>query len=134
MLCARVMRGISSIEKSVAPVAASARIACGAPSGSAKPMTACPDRSSRRLSRRRTHLEHDVGRLEHLRARHDRRPLRAIRLVRESRRDAGALFDDDFEPAFIRAATAAGMTATRVSPGHVSFGMPTFMAEVYMNP
>ena len=56
-----------------------------------------PGSQRRRLSRRRAHLEHDGGRLEDLRARHDRCPLRAIRLVRESRRDAGALFDDDFE-------------------------------------
>ena len=45
MLCARVMRGISSIENSVAPVGARSRMACGAPSGSANPMTVCPERS-----------------------------------------------------------------------------------------
>ena len=45
MLCARVMRGISSIENAVTPLCASTRIASGAPSGSAKPITACPFRS-----------------------------------------------------------------------------------------
>ena len=40
MLCARVMRGISSIESIVTPVAAASLTACGAPSGSANPMTA----------------------------------------------------------------------------------------------
>ena len=39
MLCARVIRGISSIDSIATPVAATSRIACGAPSGSAKPMT-----------------------------------------------------------------------------------------------
>ena len=42
MLCARVMRGISSIESSVAPLAATWWMASGAPSGSANPMTAWP--------------------------------------------------------------------------------------------
>ena len=39
MLCARVMRGTSSIAKSIAPRSATARAASGAVSGSAKPMT-----------------------------------------------------------------------------------------------
>ena len=45
MLWARVMRGISSIENAVTPACASVRIASGAPSGSAKPITTCPLRS-----------------------------------------------------------------------------------------
>ena len=44
MLCARVIRGISSIESSDTPVAATSRTICGAPRGSAKPITVWPAR------------------------------------------------------------------------------------------
>jgi hypothetical protein len=46
MLCARVMRGISSMEKSVRPRPAASWMARGEPSGSANPITACPDRDA----------------------------------------------------------------------------------------
>ena len=46
MLWARVMRGMSSIENALTPRSATAWAAAGSASGSEKPMTACPDRSS----------------------------------------------------------------------------------------
>ena len=46
MLWARVMRGISSIENALTPRSATACAAAGSPSGSEKPMMACPDRSN----------------------------------------------------------------------------------------
>ena len=63
MLCARVMRGISSIESTDAPVAASSRIACGAPSGSAKPITTCA-RMQAIGGRHGADLQQDVGGIE----------------------------------------------------------------------
>src|ERR1039458_3509918 len=48
MLCARVMRGISSMARKVTPRSASARAASPAVSGSPKPMAVCPCRNSAR--------------------------------------------------------------------------------------
>ena len=101
MLCARVMRGISSIEKAVDAACASARIASGAPSGSAKPMTVWPDRSSASVGRNRPHLQNDVGGGEHVGSR--AATVRAGLLVGgvgKSGRRPGVLLDDDVEARF----------------------------------
>ena len=59
MLCARVIRGINSIDSTDAPVAAISRIACGAPSGLAKPITTCDVQAIG--GRDGANLQQDVG-------------------------------------------------------------------------
>ena len=96
MLWARVIRGISSIESSEAPVCARGVMAEGAPRGSAKPMTVCPWRSSAGspgadLTWSRISLSKTDG------AGGDGGPLRPVRLIRKTRRLAGAGLDDNLE-------------------------------------
>ena len=73
MLCARVIRGISSMARKLTPRSASERAASTAVSGSPNPISVCPGRSSARsaapvsgLAPGDAHLHHHIGRLEHL--------------------------------------------------------------------
>ena len=115
-------------EQPSTPAAASARMASGAPSGSAKPITTCPLPKPARVRRDRPHLQHDVGRREHGVARRDRRARLLVGRRRKSRCDAGVVLDEDVEAALLQAPrrrTESGRR--RRSPGHVSRGTPTFM-------
>ena len=109
MLCARVMRGISSIDSSVAPVAATSRIACGAPSGSAKPITTWPACSAvgRPASARTCRTMSAVPRTSARES--DRRALRRVGVVGEPGGDARAGFDDDLEPGLDERRDAGGI-------------------------
>ena len=100
MLCARVMRGISSIESIVAPVAAASRIACG----DAERIGETDHRLSRRAGRwpeeaRTCRMTSDVASVS---ARvSDGRALRRVgmRLVKPGG-DAGRRSDGDLQPGF----------------------------------
>ena len=106
MLCARVIRGISSSANAVTPREAMSRTVSGAPSGSAMPMTTCPCRidaniSGTHLQRRRLRQTHQHG-WRHLRA------LFLIRAVGKSGALAGAPFDNDVEPRFFQRSDRRG--------------------------
>ena len=128
MLCARVMRGISSMENAVAPVRAIASTASGEPSGSAKPITVCPERSiessagAARTCKMMSAAENTLAR--------DPICAPASRNAASVNPAAVPAFSSTTtpSPALCSAATAAGLSATRASPGHVSRGMPTVMA------
>ena len=101
MLCARVMRGISSSANAVTPRDAMSRTVSGAPSGSAMPITICPCRISAtspgaRPAGRRRHQTHQ-SRLAAICA-----PLSSYAAVGKSRALAGAPFDDDVEARFLQ--------------------------------
>src|SRR6188474_2758866 len=129
MLCARVMRGISSIENAVVPASASVRMASGDPSGPAKPITTWPRRSravsegTDRTCRIRSAEENTASRgatlMPALSYAFDGKPA-AVPASRSTTTSS---------PAFFKAAAAGGIKATRFSPGHVSRGTPTFTAR-----
>ena len=82
----------------------------------------------RRVGRHSTHLQHDVRRAEQLRARHHHGAVRSERLVVNPAAVPAPGSTTTSSPAFTRGRTAAGMTATRGSPGQVSFGIPTLIS------
>jgi hypothetical protein len=78
MLCARVMRGISSMENAVTPVAASSRMVSSCPSGRTNPTRTWPARSSGRsawpvtiVGAMAEHLDDHVSQAEDLGSRGD---------------------------------------------------------------
>src|SRR5829696_7188933 len=127
MLCARVMRGISSIEKAVTPASARLRMASGAPSGSANPMTICPRRSravsggTERTCSRMSAVEKTASRVV------TTAPAVSYAADVNPAAAPASCSTTTSSPVFFRAAAAEGMSATRCSPGHVSRGTPTFI-------
>src|SRR5262249_48352586 len=127
MLCARVIRGISSMENNAIPVAAASRIAWGEPRGSAKPITTCPLWTSGAGGVARTCSS--TSALAKRSARDTRNAPCAwyASFVKPAASPACSSIAMS-KPAFTSGATAAGTRDTRVSPGQVSFGTPTLMA------
>ena len=74
------------------------------PSGSAKPITVCPDRSSGRLGRNGSHLQDDVGGREDVGSRGDLRAGLLVGGVGKSGGSAGVLLDDHVEAGFFQRA------------------------------
>ena len=99
MLCARVMRGISSIDSIVTPAAAGARSA-----GRRTERIGEADHrlsgAERRVRRRGAHLQDDIRGQEHFGARHDGGALCTIRVVRKAGGLARRLFDRDLQAGF----------------------------------
>src|SRR5262245_18400518 len=102
---------------------------CGLPSGSAKPMTVCPVRNTdgsagvARTCRTISELLKSSGRETSV-APCDRYPSSGNRASVPAPDSTATSSPDLTSPE-----TAAGMTATRVSPGHVSLGMPTLIGQ-----
>src|SRR3954471_14485976 len=129
MLCARVIRGISSIENAIAPASASVRIASGVPSGSANPITVWPRRSrpaSAGVERTWSRMSADEKTAS--RGASDA-PAASYALDGKPAATPASRSTTTSRPAFFKAAAAAGIRATRFSPGHVSRGTPTFTAR-----
>ena len=135
MLWARVMRGISSMERKVTPRSARARAASAAVSGSPKPMTVWPWRRSGEVGRaglgvraRAAHLQDDFGCGEDLFAVGARRT--PFSTYSESGKPAGAPAPGSIRsstPVLFKTEMALGTIATRRSPGDVSATIPTMM-------
>src|SRR5688500_4602323 len=125
MLCARVMRGISSIENAVAPVRASSCIARGEPSGSRKPITVCAERSdcvSPARTRSSTSLAKTSSRAT---------SFAPLAVYASSAKPAAVPAPDSTStsaPAAVSEATIPGTSATRFSAFAVSRGTPIFMS------
>ena len=129
MLCALVIRGINSIENRLTPVCARLRMTSGAPSGSAKPMTVCPERrdgGSAGTARTWRTMSDDLKRSD--RDTSVAPCARYMSSVKPAAVPAPASTATS-SPDFRSPGTAAGTTATRASPGHVSLGMPTLMGS-----
>ena len=131
MLCARVMRGISSMAKQETPVEAKSAHSCEALSGSPKPTRIWPGLSSARSERpasglaprQRTCATRSASRNSVCRS--------TIRAPRETYASSGypasapaPLSINTSIPNLRNASHWRGLTATRRSPGNVSRGVP----------
>ena len=124
MLCARVIRGISSIENAVTPRSANAFALAAPISGSERPTMAWASRTEIQvgdsdLARGTGHpnLEHDPGLREQRGAvAGDPGTLLFVRRVGAPRRFTGAVSTITSRPAFVSTDTDAGTIATRRSP------------------
>ena len=134
MLCARVVRGISSIEKEVTPVAAISWKVSTAPSGRRNPMRTWPaGRAGDRLCRcyrssRSTApaLRYRPGQKPRRGRRESSLPWRRIRRP-DTPLDAGAGLDHDLEPAFVRLGMTSGHHRYAPLPRESLRGTPTIM-------
>ena len=117
MLCARVMRGISSIENAVTPRLRehADRIRRAERIGEADDRLSLPQPAG--LGRHRADLENDVGGREHGVARRDRRARLLVGRGRKSGRAPGVLFDDDVEAAFLERRDGGGNQGDPVFAG-----------------
>ena len=123
------MRGISSIDNSVAPVGGELVNRVGRAERIREPDERLP-LAERTAHGRGPHREEHVGALEDVRSAEHGRTLLRVGVVGETRRRRRRRVSTATStPAFLSAAAPAGITATRVSPGQVSFGIPTLMAE-----
>jgi hypothetical protein len=138
MLCARVMRGISSMEKRNARSRQFGRFLhrrqrfAEADHDLSRRAAAADPRGPLGIRSERPHLHNNVGLLENLGARADTCRPSDILLVWKTRVDTRRLFDDYAAPSFPSVSAARGVNATRRSPGNVSRGTPIVRATSYL--
>ncbi len=103
MLCARVMRGINSMERKLTPRSARSRAASMEVSGSPNPMTACPAAHQGQIAAPRfeiraqaANLEDHLGRRENLAAAGYAHAFFGVVRHRELRRQARPRFEKQF--------------------------------------
>ena len=132
MLCARVIRGISSMASSVTPCAASAAASRRAVSGSANPMTICPRRNRGRSAapasgfapRVRTCASTSAAANTSARVAATRAPFSWYSASENPAAAPAPVSTTNSTPLLASISMARGTIATRRSPGNVSLGTP----------
>jgi hypothetical protein len=138
MLCARVMRGMSSMERKVTPRSARARAASSAVSGSPKPMAVCPCRNSARSAAPVSGLAPGLRTCKITSAVRNTSSRLAARRTPFSTYSASGKPASDPAPGCMRSSTpvlfktemAPGTIATRRSPGDASATIPTMIPKM----
>ena len=137
MLWARVIRGISSIEKLVTPRSAISRAASAADRGSERPMMVCPDRIRSRSERPASGLAPSdlTCRITSADPKtSDRRvairaPFASYAVSRNPASRPAPASTRTSKPCLVRLGTESGTIATRRSLGNVSLQIPIFMVN-----